>query len=168
MKHKYIKKKFSYWTVKKLNKYSMRIWYLIALSMALVTAWAVINRQVNKNPLISPLTSIVVAPVYANEIPKESTKAWKIYQWMRKVESSYGTQGLAVTCAKKGMINHVGFKALQGYCFKSEWDQELTTMQYIEKRLNSGWTEDEVKCYWNGFGKVDGCHYSREELSKAN
>lgn len=165
MKKTYIKRNFKYWTAKKLNKHSMKIWYFVAVCMALVTVWAVINRQVNSGELVSPLVTNVVSPVYAKEeLRKESTKAWKVYQWIRKVESTYGTQGLAVTCAKKGKFNEVGFRALQGYCFNNERDQETTLMQYIESKLNNGWTEDEVKCFYNGFGKVDGCYYSREDL----
>lgn len=168
MKKTYIKRNFKYWTAKKLNKHSMKIWYFVAVCMALVTAWAYINRQVNKGGLISPLVSIV-EPVYAKEeLRKESTISWKMYQYIRWVESNNGTKGLAVTCKNKGKVNEVGFRALSGYCFNNERDQETTVMQYIESRLNSGWTEAEVLCYWNGFGKVDGCPYSRMDLKNSN
>jgi hypothetical protein len=137
--------------------------------MALVTVWAVINREVNKNPLISPLVSLPhVNQVQASELRKEDTTAWKIYQRIRWIESNNGTKGLAVTCQNKGKVNEVGFRALQGFCFNNLRDQETTVMQYIETRLNTGWTEAEVLCYWNGFGKVNGCAYSRGDLKNAN
>lgn len=169
MKKTYIKRNFKYWTVKKLNKHSMKFWYFLIACMALVTVWAVINRQVNKGGLISPLVTNVVHPVYAKEeLRKESTKAWKMYQYIRWVESNNGTKGLAVTCKNKGKINEVGFRALSGYCFNNERDQETTVMQYIESRLNSGWTEAEVYCFYNSGKKVNGCAYSRGDLSNAN
>lgn len=66
MKRTYLKKSFRYWTVKKLNKHSMKFWYFLIACMALVTVWAVINRQVNKGGLVSPLVNIV-EPIYAKE-----------------------------------------------------------------------------------------------------
>lgn len=168
MKKTYIKRNFKYWTVKKLNKHSMKFWYFLIACMALVTVWAVINRQVNKGELISPLVSIV-EPVYAKEeLRKESTRSWKMYQYIRWVESNNGTKGLAVTCKNKGKVNEVGFRALSGYCFNNERDQETTVMQYIEIRLNSGWTEAEVYCFYNSGRKVNGCAYSRGDLLNAN
>lgn len=168
MKKTYIKRNFKYWTVKKLNKHSMKFWYFLIACMALVTVWAVINRQVNKGGLVSPLVSIV-EPVYAKEeLRKESTKAWKMYQYIRWGESNNGTKGLAVTCKSKGKVNEVGFRALSGYCFNNERDQETTVMQYIESRLNSGWTEAEVYCFYNSGRKVNGCAYSRGDLLNAN
>ena len=139
--------------------------------MALFTLWAYINRQVNKGGLVDPRVSHVVPQVMAsetNEIKKEDTKAWKMYQQIRINESSQGTRGLAVTCKNKGMHNDTGWKALEGFCFKSQFEEELTIMQYIEKRLNNGWTQDQVYCYFNSGSIVDGCYYSRGELSKAN
>ena len=166
----YTKKNFKYWTAKKLNKHSKTIW----LGIAVLIVWFIfygllfkLGEQYNSGKLVSPLTGIMVTQVYASELRKEDTKAWKMYQWMRKVESSYGTQGLAVTCKKKGMINEVGWGGTKGICFKSEWDQELTTMQYIEKRLNQGWTESQVKCYWNTGTKLSNCAYSLEDLANA-
>lgn len=168
MKRTYIKKSHKYWNMKKINKHSRKIWYFVAVLMALITVWAVINRQVNKGELISPLVSIV-EPVYAKEeLRKESTKAWKMYQYIRWVESNNGTKGLAVTCANKGKINEVGFRALSGYCFNNERDQETTVMQYIETRLNNGWTEAEVYCFYNSGKKVNGCAYSRGDLLNSN
>ena len=67
MKKQYIKRNFKYWTFKKLNKHSLKIWYTVAVCMALVTVWAVINRQVNKGGLVSPLVTNPVTPVYASE-----------------------------------------------------------------------------------------------------
>lgn len=66
-KQTYLKKNHAYWTAKKLNKYSMKIWYFIIACMALVTVWAVINRQVNKGGLVDPRVSHVVTQVMASE-----------------------------------------------------------------------------------------------------
>lgn len=167
-KQTYLKKNHAYWLAKKLNKHSLKFWYFLIACMALVTVWSVINRQVNKGRLISPLVSIV-EPVYAKEeLRKESTKSWKMYQYIRWVESNNGTKGLAVTCKNKGKVNEVGFRALSGYCFNNERDQETTVMQYIETRLNSGWTEAEVYCFYNSGKKVNGCAYSNGDLLNAN
>lgn len=167
-KQTYLKKNHAYWLAKKLNKHSLKFWYFLIACMALVTVWAVINRQVNKGGLISPLVSIV-EPVYAKEeLRKESTISWKMYQYIRWVESNNGTKGLAVTCKNKGKVNEVGFRALSGYCFNNERDQETTVMQYIESRLNLGWTEAEVYCFYNSGRKVNGCAYSRGDLLNAN
>ncbi len=168
MKKQYIKHNFKYWTAKKLNKHSLTIYKSIIILMALFTLWAYINRQVNKEGLIDPRVSHVVTQVYASELRKEDTKAWKMYQYIRFVESNNGTKGLAVTCKNKGKANEVGFRALSGYCFNNERDQETTVMQYIEGRLNSGWTENEVYCFYNAGRKVDGCAYSKGDLKNAN
>lgn len=68
MKKTYIKRNFKYWTAKKLNKHSMKIWYFVAVCMALVTVWAVINRQVNSGELVDPRVSHVVPQVMASEV----------------------------------------------------------------------------------------------------
>lgn len=67
MKQTYIKRNLKYWTVKKLNKHSMKFWYFLIACMALITVWAVINRQVNKGGLVDPRVSHVVTQVMANE-----------------------------------------------------------------------------------------------------
>lgn len=167
MKKTYIKHNFKYWTVKKLNKHSLKFWYFLIACMALITVWAVINRQVNKGGLVDPRVSHVVTQVMASELKKESTRAWKMYQEIRWLESNNGTKGLAVTCKNKGGVNEVGFLPYKGFCFKSEWDQELTVMNYIEKRLNNGWTINEVKCYWNEGVKRNNCPYALNDLANS-
>lgn len=169
MKRVYIKKSHRYWTAKKLNKHSQKIWITIIALMALVTVWAVINREVNKVGLVSPLVNLPhVNQVQASELRKEDTKPWKMYQKIRWVESNNGTKGLAVTCKNKGKINEIGFRALQGYCFNNERDQETTIMQYIEYKLNRGWTESEVYCFFNTGKKTKTCPYALNDLSNAN
>lgn len=165
----YTKKNFKYWTAKKLNKHSLTIYKSIIILMALFTLWAYINREVNKGGLVDPRVSHVVHQVMASEgLRKESTRSWKMYQYIRFVESNNGTKGLAVTCKNKGKINEVGFRALSGYCFNNERDQETTVMQYIESRLNSGWTESEILCFYNSGKKLSTCPYSLGDLSNAN
>lgn len=167
----YTKKNLKYWTAKKLNKHSLNIWYFIAFLMIVFMFYGLLcklGEQYNSGKLVSPLVSNPVTQVYASELKKEDTKAWKIYQYIRWVESNNGTKGLAVTCKSKNGVNEIGYLPVKGFCFKSEWDQELTVMQYIEKRLNNGWTEDQVKCFYNSGSKLSTCAYSRGDLSNAN
>lgn len=168
MKRQYLKKNFKFWTVKKLDKHSLNIWYLIYILMSLVLLWALINKAVNSASLISPVALYIPKPVYASELKKEDTRAWKLYQRIRWIESNNGTKGLAVTCKNKGGFNEVGYLPYKGFCFKSEWEQELTTMQYIENKLNNGWTENNILCFWNTGKRLSSCAYSNGDLKNAN
>ena len=62
----------------------MKFWYFLIACMALVTVWAVINRQVNKGGLVDPRVSHVVTQVMASEtISCENPKGYlacKAYQ----------------------------------------------------------------------------------------
>jgi len=169
MKRQYLKQNFRFWSVKKINKYSEKIWYSVIILMTLTVLWALARNYTDNLPKADPRVSMI-PQVQASEVElrKEDTKAWKMYQRIRWVESNNGTKGLAVTCKNKGMINETGYRALQGFCFKSDWDQELTIMQYIEKRLNAGWTQNEVYCFFNTGKKLLSCAYSNGDLANAN
>jgi hypothetical protein len=168
MKRVYLKKDHKYWSMKKINKYSMHLWYFIALSMALITSWAVINRQVNKNPLVSPLTGNLVTPVHASEIPKEQTRWYRLYKFVRWVESNDGTKGLAVTCKSKGMYNDIGFLPVKGFCFKTIEEQELTFANWVNRKYNNGLTENQLLCLYNEGVARDNCPYINNDLKNAN
>lgn len=169
MKQIYKKRNFKYWTAKKLNKYSMQIWMGIIILMSLFTLWALARHYTDSLPKADPRVSMI-PQVQASEVElrKESTRAWRLYQKIRWNESNNGTRGLAVTCKGKGEINEIGWLPYKGFCFKSDWEQELTAMQYIEKKLNNGWTEDSVLCYWNTGKVLSTCPYSRGDLKNAN
>lgn len=129
-------------------------------------------------PLLDPCgdggceVHIEVEKVEAKEstiIDKTTTKSWEIYQLIRRYESSNGTKGLAVTCKNKGMINEVGWRAHERFCFTSEEAQEITIIQYFQKRLNVlGWTVSEAMCYYNTGKRQPSCAYSIGNLVEAN
>jgi len=155
----------------------VHIYVLLAFMLGMLTIGAFISiyngfKSINSNePMLSPVVpeNLLVKTVYAAEIKKEDTRWWKMYQIIRFRESNYGTKGLAVTCKKKGMINDVGYLPVKGYCFKSEWDQENTVANWINKRANyDGLTEKELYCVWNGAGKTENCHYANGRLDLAN
>lgn len=50
----YVKRNTKFWTFKRVNKHSMKIWKVIITLMALIVLWAVINKWVNRNPLVDP------------------------------------------------------------------------------------------------------------------
>lgn len=54
MKRIYVKRDTKFWTFKRVNKHSMKIWKTIIVLMALIVLWAVINKWVNRNPLVDP------------------------------------------------------------------------------------------------------------------
>lgn len=64
----YLKKNFRYWNMKKINKYSLNIWYLIVFLMGVFITWAVINFNVNKSPLLSPVVLNPITQVHAEEV----------------------------------------------------------------------------------------------------
>jgi len=140
--------------------------YLFLLILAGLLIWANIAKEQSK-PLISPI-AVGVMPVYANEIRKEDTKSWRLYQLVRRYESNNGTMGLAVTCSKIGKINEVGYLPVKGFCFDSESDQEITVMRWFQKKLNNGWTIEEALCQYNTGKKQPSCAYSIGKLSEAN
>jgi hypothetical protein len=165
LKRSYRKLNRKYWYEKSTGHYPWK-WFVIF--MALFVIWALINNCVHKTPLVSPVVLNPVKNVYANEIRKEDTKSWKLYQLVRKYESNYGTMGLAVTCKNKGMINEVGYLPFKGFCFKSEGDQELTVMQWFQKRLNGGMSVETAMCLYNTGRLQKSCAYSIGNLSEAN
>ena len=124
---------------------------LLALFLVAYNAFRGVNQ-----PLISPIEGIsVVSPAYANEIKKEDSNWWRIYQRVRWLESNNGTKGLAVTCSKKGLINEIGYLPYKGYCFNNRAEQELTFSRWITKRLNAGMSEEEALRIYSGgaYGK---------------
>lgn len=170
MKRIYIKKSPK-WTIKKVSKHSLTIYKSIIILMALFTLWAYINRQVNKNPLISPLVSTTVPQVMASEvnyIPKEQTRWFRLYKFVRFVESNNGIKGLAVTCKKKGMVNSIGYRALEGFCFNSQEEEEITFSNWVNKRYNNGMSERALLCQYNSGRAVEDCPYVNLDLSNAN
>jgi len=168
MKEIYVKRSY-----RKLNKAywygDHHSWkYVIIILMALFTVWALINFWNNQNPLVSPVVINPVKQVYANEIRKEDTKSWKLYQLVRRYESNYGTMGLAVTCKNKGMVNEVGYLPVKGFCFNNQSEQELTVIQWFQKRLNGGMSIETALCLYNTGIKQPSCAYSIGLLSEAN
>lgn len=125
--------------------------------------------SINSQALLSPIEGIeLIKPVYANEIKKEDTRWWRLYQLIRKQESNYGKMGLAVTCAKKGMINEVGYLPVKGFCFKSEWDQESTVANWINKRATyDGMTDHQLLCMWNEGKLKNTCAYAKGDLKNS-
>lgn len=63
----YVKKNHKFWNMKKINSHSVTVWKVILTLMALMVIWAVINKWVNRNPLISPLVLNPVKQVQAKE-----------------------------------------------------------------------------------------------------
>jgi hypothetical protein len=155
----------------------------IVMTFMALASISAISYLFRYEPLLSPCDPsgchaepiVIASPVMAKEpeastiIDKTTTKSWEIYQLIRRYESSNGTKGLAVTCKNKGMVNEVGWKAHQRYCFRSEEEQEITIMQYFQKRLNVlGWTVSEAMCYYNTGKKQKSCAYSIGNLVEAN
>lgn len=146
----YVKKNHKFWNMKKINKHSMKIWKTILILMGLVVLYALIARYVNRMPLISPLVSGPM-PVYANENPEPINRINVIYNFVRWNESNGGTKGLAVTCAKKGKINEVGYLPIKGYCFDNATDQEVTIKRWFEKHMNvEGMSVQEALVHYTG------------------
>ena len=167
----YTKKNFKYWTAKKLNKHSMTIWLGIAAFIVWFMFYALlfkIGEQMNSGKLISPLTGIKVTQVYANEIPKEKTRWFRLYKFVRWVESNDGTKGLASTCKYKGMVNSIGYRALEGFCFNSQEEEEITFSNWVNKRWNNGMTERALLCQYNTGRATEHCPYVNNDLKNAN
>lgn len=120
MKKQYIKSNFKYWTAKKLNKYSMRIWYSIAILMGIVVAWAVINNIVNSGDLVSPAV-------------KES---FTVKQLEAKEE-------VTVSCESPK-----GFLECQVYQGKITWEDHDKLSQII--KCESGWNPEALNKNTNG------------------
>lgn len=128
--------------------------------------------SINKEELVSPLKgveSLVVKPVYANEIKKEDTRWYRLYKKVRWYESNNGTKGLAVTCKSKGKVNEIGYLPYKGFCFNSISEQELTFANWINNRHNkNGWTDGQLLCFYNTGMLMKTCAYSEGRLGEAN
>lgn len=158
---KYRRQNFKY-----LNVYSKTGLFLLFLLLSLVIIGSIVraSRMLPKAPMISP---VVNEPV-SNVIPKEQTRWFRLYTLVRWYESNNGKKGLAVTCAKKGMVNEIGYLPYKGFCFQNKWDQELTFANWINKRYNyDGLTESQLLCLWNTGKAYKSCHYSNGNLAKA-
>lgn len=123
-------------------------------------------REVNQ-PLLSPDARDATI-VYKNEIPKEQTRWWRLYQLVRLQESNYGTKGLAVTCRAKGGYNDIGYLPYKGFCFGTIGDQELTFANWVNKRFAFlEYSESQILCLYNEGIAHKSCAYSRGDLAKA-
>jgi hypothetical protein len=84
-------------------------------------------------------------------IKKEDTTQEKIYQFIRMKESTNGQYGLAVTCAKKGLVNEVGWRNKESFCFNSAEDQEISVKQWLTKKITiDGMTIEEALFIYSG------------------
>ena len=141
------------------NKWLL-VYILTAFMAGLLTAGVFIKSysyftSINKpQALLSPLDgleSLVVGKVYANEIKKEDTNWWRIYQRVRWLESNGGTKGLAVTCRRKRMVNSIGYMGEKGFCFSSQAEEELTFARWMTKHITfEGMTEDQALRLYSG------------------
>jgi len=93
------------------------------------------------------------------------------FSTLRQKESSNGKNSNPVAlhnyCADKGMWNEIGYSPSTKFCFKDSEEAELYVAYYIKKNCD-GKTQAQCECYWNTGNMTDSCHYSNNELSKAN
>jgi hypothetical protein len=66
MKRQYLKKNLKFWSVKKINKYSEKIWYSVIILMTLTVLWALARNYTDNLPKADPRAS-VVSQVMASE-----------------------------------------------------------------------------------------------------
>lgn len=101
----------------------------------------------------------------------ESIDPKAFFATLRQKESSNGTNTNPVAlhnyCADKGMWNEIGYSPSTKFCFKDAEEAELYVAYYIKKNCD-GKTQAQCECYWNTGNMTDSCHYSNNELSKAN
>lgn len=115
-----------------------------------ILCWMVYSafKGINQDPIITPLS--FVSPAYADEIPKEQTRWYRLYTRVRRLESSNGTKGLAVTCKKKGKVNEIGYLPVKGYCFPSREAQELEFARWISNHITvQGMSEDKALLHYS-------------------
>lgn len=147
----YVKRDKKYWTLKRINKHSMKLWKVIVILMAIFVAWALINKWANRGPLVDPRCPASFNPVKQVQASEEPINRLNVlYHFVRHNESNGGTKGLAVTCAKKGKINEIGYLLTPGYCFNNSTDQEVTFKKWMGERLNAGMSiQDALILYTN-------------------
>lgn len=68
MKRIYVKRDQKFWTLKRINKHSGKLWRVLIVLMTLFILWAVTNKWVNREPLITPIVFNPVTQVVAKEI----------------------------------------------------------------------------------------------------
>jgi len=104
-----------------------------------------------------------------SEVQSIDPKAF--FSTLREKESSNGTNSNPVAlhnyCANKGMWNEIGYSPSTKFCFKDSEEAELYVAYYVKKNCD-GKTQAQCECFWNTGNITDSCHYSNNELSKAN
>ncbi len=113
-------------------------------------------RKQNKNSQIS---------LYKNV---SSSKLDDIIKKIKELESNSGRapSGHHRFCQNLGMINEVGYGALNGFCFKDEEEQNQTLKNWFTKRLEvEKLTLEESLCFYNIGLKVKDCQYVKNFFS---
>jgi hypothetical protein len=112
-----------------------------------------INRlnDIQRQEQIKLLEKVELRQKQSTVLRKEDTAQEKIYQFIRMKESTNGQYGLAITCAKKGLINEVGWRNKESFCFNSAEDQEISVKQWLTKKITiDGLTIDEALFIYSG------------------
>ena len=123
-----------------------------------------------RTPLLSPVatqSSVLRTDVKAVEgtsIPDEESRTHYLYKHIHAKESNSGKapQGLHTTCRAKGMANEWGYLPKPGYCFPTFEQGVITVKTWIGKRINLGWSDAEILCYYNQGIKTNNCSYARK------
>lgn len=124
----------------------------------------------DKEPLYVPVSGGVVL-TKANEKLDEKGKEEiirnsdysKILAGIRMLESSNNSQrdqsAHHVDCAKVGMSNEFGYRALDDYCFSTFEESVKVVSEWIDKHINSMGVNN-LLCLYSGGNAVDTCNYS--------
>ncbi len=134
------------------------IWTSIFIVLLLASAY-----QEYKKPLLSPYAGEVMA----YEVPAKSSRTLrleKLYRIVHELESNGGTatKGHHLDCKARGMVNEIGYNALNDYCFPDFHAQISKFMEYMGGIIDKGYTDSQALCYYNTGKAVKLCQYSTD------
>jgi hypothetical protein len=128
MKRNYRKLNYRYWNG---DHYP---WRWVVILMAIFVAWAMVNKAVNKGPLVSPLVANPVKQVYAEFISCENPKGYlecQAYQGVITWEE-HDRMYKIIECESKWNPEAINTKNSNG-----SWDAGLAQINSVHKNISN-------------------------------
>jgi len=120
----------------------------------------------------SAMVATVVLAAEPTQAPLKGSRTDAIFDVIHYNESNYGKApaGHHMDCRARGKVNEWGWfpGGDRDFCFNSFEEGAITIKQWITKRINLGWSNSKILCFYNTGNQINTCAYALGNLSDAN
>jgi hypothetical protein len=147
----------------KANKEIKKLAVAIVLTEFVLAGVVAIVANYNYFGLLDTKT-VYIEIARAQEAPKlpqdEVSEVKRIADTIWNLESTRGQHNYS-KCEAIGKTNQIGYGIYNGkyMCFENHAEEMKTLENWIQKKLDSGMTENQLKCLYNTGNKTDSCDY---------